>query len=103
MNPADIHLKFPDEATAKSLLLDAGIWVEYQDEDQTYRSDGKGYLTDEIGLIYKQTGTMLTDDEGFEYPEMAPIEGWHINMRGDLPDELQQYVVVVNTPYRIWD
>ena len=104
MNPLDIHFKFPDEATATSLLLDTGVWGQTIDEENlvTY-FDASNYLTDVIGLIYKATGTMLTDEEGMEYPEMANIGGWHVNMRGVVPTAIQKYVVQVNSPYRIWD
>ena len=104
MNPADIHLKFPDEATATNLLLANGVWSQTTDEDNAvYYFDSPGYLTDVIGPIYKATGKMLTDEEGMEYPEMADIGGWHVNMRGSVPAAIQQYVVQVNSPYRIWD
>lgn len=104
MNPADIHLKFDSEDQAKTLFLANGVWGEIADEFDTLATfDKPGYLTDVIGIIQQPTGTMLTDDEGFEYPEMAPIPGWHVNMRGDVPVAIQPFVVQVNSPYRIWD
>jgi hypothetical protein len=52
----------------------------------------------------KATGTMLTDEEGNEYPEMADVGGWHVNMRGELPESIAPYkITVTGTPYRIWD
>jgi hypothetical protein len=105
MNPADIHLKFPDETTATNLLLANGVWSQTTDEENlvTY-FDAPNYLTDVIGPIYKATGAMLTDEEGMEYPEMADVGGWHVNMRGDLPDAIASYKITVSgTPYRIWD
>lgn len=105
MNPADIHLKFDSHEQAQQLMLESGVWQQIANEFDTLATfDAPGYLTDEIGLIFKETGTMLTDpDEGFEYPEIAPIPGWHINMRGDVPAAIQPFVVQVNSPYRIWD
>jgi hypothetical protein len=100
MNPADIHLKFPNESTATSLFLSTGVWVKFND----HNIDAKGYLTDVIGLIYKPTGIMLTNEEGFEYPAMADVGGWHVNMRGELPEAIKPYKITVSgTPYRIWD
>ena len=100
MNPLDIHLKFPDEATATSLMLETGLLE--QAEDQVVQ--GQGQMIDIIGPIYKATGTMLTDQESAEYPEMADVGGWHINMRGKLPELLSPYKITVSgTPYRIWD
>jgi hypothetical protein len=58
-------------------------------------------MIDIIGLIYKQTGVMLTDDEGFEYPEQAPIDGWHVNTLEEMP-EWAEYQVTPTIPYRIF-
>lgn len=61
-------------------------------------------MIDIISPIYKPTGTMLTDDEGFEYLEMANVGGWHVNMRGEVAASIKPYVITVSgTPYRIWD
>jgi hypothetical protein len=90
MNALDIHLKFPDEATATSLMLETGVWSQTADMEYF---DAPGYLTDVIGLIHKPTGAMLVD-----------VGGWHINMRGELPELLSPYKITVSgTPYRIWD
>ena len=100
MNALDIHLKFPDEATATNLMLKAGLLVQIG--NQTVQ--GQGQMIDIIGPIYKATGTMLTDKEGNEYPDMADVGGWHVNMRGDLPEIIKPYKIrVTGTPYRIWD
>lgn len=94
MNAADIHLKFPDEATAASLLLESGVWGQNIDEQHVaVYFDAPGYLTDVIGLIHKPIGAMLVD-----------VGGWHVNMRGELPAALIPYKITVSgTPYRIWD
>jgi hypothetical protein len=105
MNPLDIHLKFPDEATATSMMLETGLLQQVEDgEGNTSNIQGQGQMIDIIGPIYKATGTMLTDKEGVEYPEMADIGGWHVNMRGELPEAIAPYKITVSgTPYRIWD
>lgn len=100
MNPLDIHLKFPDESTATSLMLAAGLLQQV--EDQIVQ--GEGQMIDIIGPIHKPTGTMLTNAEGVEYPEMADVGGWHVNMRGELPEAIKPFkITVTGTPYRIWD
>jgi hypothetical protein len=58
-------------------------------------------MIDIIGLIYKPTGVMLTDDEGFEYPEQAPIDGWHVNTLEEMP-EWAEYEVFPTVPYRVF-
>lgn len=105
MNPLDIHLKFPDQATAIALLLESGVWLESTDpEDNVHYYDAPGYLTDVIGLIYKPTGVKLKSEDGLEMDEMADVGGWHVNMRGVLPAKIEQYkVTVLGIPHRIWD
>ena len=105
MNPLDIHLKFPDEATATAALIKSGVWLKVIDEDKNvFYRDAAGYLTDVIGLIYKPTGKKLVNENGFEYDEMADVGGWHVNFRGKLPETIKQYKITVSgIPYRIQD
>ena len=57
---------------------------------------------DVIGTIYQPTGTMLTDDEGNEYPEVAPIDGFHANIKTDKVVEGLPTIQAPTTPYRKW-
>ena len=100
MNPLDIHLKFPDEATATRLMLETGLLAQVADQIV----QGQGQMIDIIGPIYKPTGVILTDEEGNKRPEIADVGGWHVNMRGELPEAFKLYKITVSgTPYRIWD
>ena len=74
------------------------------DDGNILNVQGQGQMIDIIGPIYKATGAMLTDAEGVEYPEMADVGGWYVNMRGELPESIAPYKIVVSgIPYRIWD
>ena len=57
---------------------------------------------DVIGTIYQPTGIMLTDDEGNEYPEVAPIDGFHANIKTDKVLEGLPTIEAPTTPYRKW-
>jgi hypothetical protein len=105
MNPLDIHLKFPDQATATDALVKEGVWLTFIDEDKQVRyQDAPDYLTDVIGLIYKPTGKKIRCVGNFEVDEMADVGGWHVNLRGELPDAIKPYqITVTGTPLRIWD
>ncbi len=88
----DLFLKFPDEATVMTMLF----------------SDGQSRFQaaiDSIGVIYKPTGETLLGEDG-PYPEMAPLEGWHVNMRGVFTEEqlaeLDLFKVEPTTPVRVW-
>jgi hypothetical protein len=96
----DYHLKFTDPAEADAVLFDEQTNVD-GDVVETVKVP-KYAAIDVIGVIYKPTGKMLTTDEG-EVPEMAPVEGWHVNVRhtADAP-ELEAYRVFPQSPVRGW-
>ena len=69
----------------------------------------KDYAIDVVGVIYRPTGNMLTDDDGNEYPDQAPLDGWHVNIRligdarrADVEAIDAVYGVIPNTPARIF-
>jgi hypothetical protein len=104
----DFYLAFPDEAAAKSVLYRIEGAVEADPENGIEASEGTEVANyaniDTIGIIYKPTGEMLQGEDG-EYPEMAPIEGWHVNVRlvGDENAEaLEPFEVSPETPVRVW-
>lgn len=57
---------------------------------------------DMIGTIYQKSGTMLTDDEGNEYPEMIAIDGFHANIKTDKVVTGLPTIDAPQTPYRKW-
>ena len=78
--------------------------------DPYFVSDTADYAIDVVGVIQKPTGVTLTDDEGYEYPEMAALDGWHVNLRlsgegrRDDAEALAAYTVDPTpvTPARVW-
>jgi hypothetical protein len=104
----DLYLSFPNEAAAKAVL--------YRTEGAAEATGGteavEGYEVpnyrniDTIGVIYKPTGLhTFVDGVDESVPEMAPIEGWHVNVRL-LDDEdgtpLEPFKVEPSTPMRVW-
>lgn len=62
-------------------------------------------MLDIIGTMYRATGTMLTDGEGMEYPEMEAVDGYHANLREELTDEQVALLPTIDAPtvpYRKW-
>ena len=57
---------------------------------------------DMIGTIYQKSGTILTDDEGNEYPEMIAIDGFHANIKTDKVVTGLPTIDAPQTPYRKW-
>ena len=73
-------MKFPDEETANEVL-------------EPFIAT---HAIDIIGTIYKPMG------EDGEYPAIAKIDGWHVNVRGDKAPDLDIFVIDVKTPIRVW-
>ena len=127
----DFYYAFTDEAAAAEALqpfyhqpqvqsVDAETGEKLFDAETgepIMENDGDAYLVtgsadhafDIVGLIHKATGVMLTDDEGMEYPEMAPVDGWHVNLRirGDYMRDEAEAIDATDgvspvTPHRTW-
>ena len=96
----DLNLKFVDQAQADAVLFNEQTYVQ-DDVVETYKVP-KYAAVDVIGTIYAPTGKMLKVEDG-EFPEMAPVEGWHVNVRhtAEMP-ELQAWAVTPKTPIRVW-
>lgn len=75
----DFYFVFANETAAATALQPFYYLPEEGDAYLVMNSHNHSF--DIVGIIHEATGTMLTDDEGNEYPEMAPINGWHINLR----------------------
>lgn len=82
-------------------------------EDYDYEANGEFIKTgkydwvalcqlDMIGTIYQTSETMLTDDEGNEYPEMIAIDGFHANIKTDKVVTGLPTIDAPQTPYRKW-
>ena len=99
----DYFLKFTDEAEANAALFTEQTNV--QDDVVETVLVPKYAAVDVIGVIYKPTGNVLPaeDESGEAVDEMAPIDGWHVNVRHtDEAPELDAYKVEVKTPARMW-
>ena len=119
----DFYLKLASEAEMPTALAafyqqDYTTIVDPETGEESTQVEGNPYFVpnsydyaiDVVGVIHKPTGVMLTDEEGNEYPEMAPLDGWHVNLRlsgeGRRADAeaLAAYTVDPTpvTPARVW-
>ena len=90
-----------DAETGEETVINVGDPILLQ-----YTSD---YALDVVGVIQKPTGNTLIDANGNEYSEMAPIPGWHLNVRllnDNMRAEIEAldvtYGVTPKTPERVW-
>ena len=118
----DFFLKLASEADMPTALSafyrqDTETTVDDETGEETVVNVGDPYMVmqttdyaiDVVGVIHRPTGNTLTDAEGNEYPEQAPLEGWHVNVRivgdamRDTTEEIDAiYGVIPNTPARVW-
>ena len=117
----DFYLKLDAEADMPTVLsafykqdystiVDAETGVEStQIEGEPYLvSSTSDYAIDVVGVLHEPTGNTLTDD-GMEYPEMAALDGWHVNIRlssdtmRDAAEALDvSHGVTPDAPRRVW-
>lgn len=96
----DFFLRFDTEAEANAALFTEQTNVQ-GDIVETVKVP-KYAAVDVVGTIFKPTGKTLKTPEG-PVPEMAPLEGWHVNVRHNAEaPELDAYKVEVKTPSRMW-
>ena len=118
----DFYLKLTAESDMPTVLSafyqqDYVTVVDEETGESSQVEDGESYLVthshdyaiDVVGVIHEPTGVTLTDSEGIEYPEVAAVDGWHVNVRlvGDAMRETVEaldatYGVTPDSPARIW-
>jgi hypothetical protein len=88
----DYLYKFPDEATAQSVLAD------YYDAESGWQTGGTGYTLDPVGVLAE------TDMTDIENPVSTLLDGWHVNLRvtDDRPDPAAAYAVTPTQQRRVW-
>lgn len=84
-------LKFPDRPAC--LAAFAPFAPDPETPMPQLLPDGRAVC--DVGVVYKDTGQTLTDDDGHSYPERLPLAGYHINISGNdaLPAELAAFVI----------
>lgn len=55
-----------------------------------------------VGVIHKPTGEYTTTEEGFRIPGMQVVDGWHVNLSGDCPADLEPFLIEVANPVRVF-
>jgi hypothetical protein len=115
------YLRFPDQATWLDKAAEAGIRTNKPEliEDEKIDEDtGEiipavyedhwswhyytlDWAVDDIGIIYNDDG-VYDNDTGEVVTPPTPMDGWHVNYVGALPDGWDQYLVSPQQPYRVF-
>ncbi len=88
-------LHFDNEEHAYSVFVSNGVELVDEKLPSTATIDGVQFALDVVfgnGIVYTSTGVMLTDEEGNEYPETAPVAGFHVNVSA-MPDVLREFML----------
>ena len=96
----DLYLKAGSKSAMTLALKTAGFTTD-EESGALYHPDA---ALDVIGTIYQPTGeTTLVD--GQEVPVMAPVSGYHVNVRttsDELATALDAQRIYPETPVRVW-
>ena len=96
----DFFLKFKDADEANAALFTEQTNVD-GDVVETVLVP-KYAAVDVVGVLYAPTGKTIHNEE-LSYAEMAPLDGWHVNVRHtDEAPELEAFRVFPETPSRTW-
>jgi hypothetical protein len=91
----DYYLKFKDEAEANEVL-----------KDYTGDIDVIGVMyhpaTVESEVYYNEPGRTELTPRIIRVNDPIPIDGWHVNVRGEVCPELESYALDLDTPRRVW-
>ena len=99
----DFYIKLTNEADMPLVLS------HFYNEEGELVTNTADYAIDAIGTIYEATGVTLTGADGMDYPEMAALDGWHVNIRlssetmRDVAEALDvSHGVTPDAPWRVW-
>lgn len=106
LEAADLAVKdYDPEDPLNSPPDDLGMDEEWAGPTGAYEWRSLSNMLDIIGTMYRETGNMLTTEDGMEYPETEAISGYHANLREVLTTAQESELPTVTapaTPYRKW-
>ena len=106
--PTPMFFRFPDEPTWIAAGLAAGIYVKEPVLDDDGNETGEelklvgythSYACDVVGCI---TLGGEWDEDGKVITEPTVLDGWHVNLQGNVPDGWESYAVYPKNPVRVW-
>lgn len=91
--------RFPDESTFLALAAAEGLIATNEDGIETLITSSHTHSIDVIGTIY-EGGTY--DEQGEVITPPVALDGFHVNTMALAPEAWDSYLVVVNSPVRIF-
>ena len=93
-------LRFPSEATGMAALDATGFTTTDEDGATTVLTASHTHALDVIGPIVE--GGTYDHDTGEVLTPPTPLDGWHVNMVGAVPEDWIQYAVHPRNPVRVF-
>jgi hypothetical protein len=94
------YLRFPDETTFRSAAFVAGFYNESEgDNPGGYIQYTHDHAMDIVGILFNNDA-IVNPETGEIASPATPMEGWHVNFIGTLPDGWGQYLVAPQNPRR---
>ena len=94
------YLRFPDEPTGMAALEAAGFTTTDEDGATVVITASHTHAIDVVGLIH--IGGEYDPETGEVLVEPTPLDGWHVNLAGDLPTGWDSCVVSPEHPSRVF-
>lgn len=93
------YLRFPDETAAMASIEAAGFTTTNEDGTVAIIRDTHNYSLDPVGILYNDDAIVDFETGEIIFPD-TPMEGWHVNFIGTLPDGWGEYLVAPRNPRR---
>lgn len=93
--PINYFFRFPSETIGRQVLSESSLL----DSDEQYILSSHTHALDVIGTIVRG-GEWDEDGNVITPPEV--LQGWHVNYRGHVPEQMKQYAVYPQNPYRLF-
>jgi hypothetical protein len=99
---AGFRVNNPTEVTPESFDPDTGELVPAVMEDRwTWLYYTHDWAIDDVGVLYNNDA-VVDPDTGEIITPATPMEGWHINYIGTLPEGWDDYLVAPRNPRRVF-
>lgn len=95
------YLRFPDETTAMTAIEAAGFTVTNEDGTVAIIRDTHDYSLDPVGTLY-DNDAVVDPETGEIISPPTPMEGWHVNYIGTLPEGWEAFLVNPRAPRRVF-
>lgn len=93
------YLRFPSETAAMAAIEAAGFTTTNEDGTVAIIRDTHNYSLDPVGILYNNDAIVDPETGEIIFPS-TPVDGWHVNYIGTLPEGWEAFAVSPRAPRR---